>query len=73
MALELLLRNEAVLVKEFEFLLGISKSTALRDLETLERTWSNTPVQLVKRPNFGVLAVGEEREIRNAMFSYNFV
>ncbi|MCM3040649.1 PTS sugar transporter subunit IIA [Paenibacillus motobuensis] len=68
MALELLLRNEAVLVKEFEFLLGISKSTALRDLETLERTWSNTPLQLVKRPNFGVLAVGEEREVRNALF-----
>lgn len=68
MALELLLRKEAVLVKEFEFMLGVSKSTALRDLEALERTWSNTPLQLVKRPNFGVLVVGEEREIRNALF-----
>ncbi|WMT42275.1 HTH domain-containing protein [Paenibacillus sp. D2_2] len=68
MAFELLFRNEAVLVKEFEFMLGISKSTALRDLETLERMWNNTPLQLVKRPNFGVLAVGEERDIRNALF-----
>lgn len=68
MTLELLVRNKAVLVKEFELMLGISKSTALRDLDALERAWTNTPLRLVKRPNFGVLVVGEERAIRNALF-----
>ncbi|WP_374019627.1 BglG family transcription antiterminator [Paenibacillus thiaminolyticus] len=68
MALELLFRDEAVLVKEFEIKLGISKSTALRDLDALERTWRNSSLRLVKRPNFGVFVSGEERAIRNAMF-----
>jgi mannitol operon transcriptional antiterminator len=67
-ALELLFRDKAVLVKEFEFKMGISKSTVLRDLDALEQTWRNSCLQLVKRPNFGVKVSGEERAIRNAMF-----
>lgn len=53
--------------------LGVSKSVITRDIARIERWLKKFGISLYKRRNKGILAVGEERDIRTAILAHHRV
>ncbi len=68
-ALMVLTSEEPLLVKRLESQLGVSRPTALRDLDRVEQWLSGRKLALIRRPNYGVEAEGREQDRREAIVS----
>jgi mannitol operon transcriptional antiterminator len=65
--LSLLTNDEPVLVKQFEILLNVSRTTTLKDLDHAEAWLVEHGLTLIRRPNYGCLVEGSERTLREAL------
>jgi mannitol operon transcriptional antiterminator len=67
MILSFLFSDEPLVVKQFEQQLHVSRTTILKDLETIDAWLSARQLVLTRRPNFGCLISGTETKIRAAI------
>jgi mannitol operon transcriptional antiterminator len=65
--LSLLTKDEPALVKQFEILLNVSRTTTLKDLDHAEAWLEEHGLTLIRRPNYGCLVEGSERTLREAL------
>lgn len=65
--LSFLFAEEPLVVKQLEQQLRVSRTTILKDLETIDTWLSARQLTLTRRPNFGCLINGTETEIRAAL------
>lgn len=65
--LSLLTNDEPALVKQFEILLNVSRTTTLKDLDQAEAWLEEHGLTLIRRPNYGCLVEGSERALREAL------
>lgn len=66
--LELLRRKEPLIVKELEILFHLSESTILRDFIDLDKRLKHSSLQIIRKPNYGVLLEGDEQARRGKEF-----
>jgi mannitol operon transcriptional antiterminator len=67
--LALLTEQEPLLVKQLEVRLSVSRPTVLRDLQEAEIWLRVHNMSMTSRPHFGFLALGRERDRREAIVS----
>jgi len=67
---ELLVREEPIIIKEFEINLDVSEGTIIRDLDQIENWLKKRNLELVRRPNYGIEIRGNENNWRKAVFDY---
>ncbi len=65
--LSFLFAEEPLVVKQFEQQLCVSRTTILKDLETIDTWLAARHLTLTRRPNFGCLVNGSEAQIRAAL------
>jgi transcriptional antiterminator/mannitol/fructose-specific phosphotransferase system IIA component (Ntr-type) len=68
-ALNVLTSQNPLVVKQFETQLKISRSTALKDLDGVEKWLGEHKLGLIRRPNYGVEVQGSEQDRREAIVS----
>lgn len=66
MILTFLFSDEPIVVKQLEKQLFVSRTTILKDLETIDKWLSARQLILTRRPNFGCVINGSETDIRSA-------
>ena len=65
--LTFLFSDQPIVIKQLEQKLNVSRTTILKDLEIISKWLSGKGLTLSRRPNFGCVIEGEERQIRNAL------
>jgi mannitol operon transcriptional antiterminator len=65
--LTLIFSSQPMVIKQFEQKLNVSRTTILKDLETIDQWLSAHDLILSRRPNFGCIVIGSERQLRAAM------
>lgn len=66
-ALSVLTSEEPLIVRQLEAQLGVSRPTALRDLDKVEQWLGEHHLALIRRPNYGVEIEGCEHDRREAI------
>lgn len=59
--------NEAIIIKELELMLQISKSTIIKDLNEVEKWLAKHNLELIRKTNYGLEICGAEIDFRHAM------
>lgn len=67
--MQLLIADEPIIIKKFQFLLAISRSTAVKDLSNVEAWLVDHKMKLVRKPNFGFWIEGDEEDLRDALLA----
>jgi mannitol operon transcriptional antiterminator len=67
LALLLLTSSEPVVLLHLQRLLQISRATILKDLDDIQAWLSGWGISLVRRPNFGILALSDELTCQQAL------
>jgi transcriptional antiterminator len=65
--LHLLVEPKPLLAKQLAGLLGVSRTTVLKDMDAVEAWLRQRKLSLIKRPHYGFRAVGEENHWREAV------
>jgi len=63
----LLLSVDPTIAKRLEGELGVSRSTLFNDLDQVEAWFEKHKLALVRRPGFGIMVKGRERDLREAL------
>lgn len=67
--LKLLSNEEPVIIKQFEILLSVSRSTIVLDMNRAKEWLENHEIKLLSKPNWGFWVDGEEADYREALLS----
>lgn len=67
MITELLTKEKPVIVKELGRLAGVSETTALKDLDSVEQWLNKRNLSLIRKRNYGIEIEGDEKEIRRGI------
>ncbi len=65
--LKLLTVSEPLLVKQLALELQVSHATILKDLDQAEVWLQECRISMIRKPNFGILATGDEIDMRQAL------
>ena len=67
LALFLLTRVEPVILAQLEQISGVSRMTALKDLDEIEKWLNDQRIKLIRKPHFGIQADGAEHDCQQAL------
>mgnify|MGYP006273106421 CR=1 FL=1 len=65
--LKLLRSEEPIIIKQLEAMLEVSNSTAIKDLNNVEKWLEKYDLDLIRKTNYGIKLAGDEMNIRHAM------